>query len=139
RDNFWSARRGSIVTAGSDQIRVLEWLLSHHGPSDVALASDDDATFACSPSGVRAVMAWPVWSNPYIDLQPRARARDEMFNALDRDDSTAFRELARRYAVTLVITESPRSERYDRNTPSDLGLVLTEGSRRVYRVRPAGS
>ena len=139
RDNFQAARRGAITTAGSDQIHVLEWLLSHHGPSDVALASDDDATFVCAPSGVRAVMAWPVWSNPYIDLQPRAQARDAMFNALDGDDSAAFRELAQRYGVTFVITESPRSARYDAKTPSDLELVLSAGSRRVYRVRQAGS
>jgi len=80
-----------------------------------------------------------VWSNPYIDLQPRAQARDAMFNALDGGDSAAFRELAQRYGVTFVITESPRSARYDAKTPSDLELVLAAGSRRVYRVRQAGS
>lgn len=136
RVDFLGARRGALATATSDQIRVAEWLLAHREPTDVALVSDDrDWVRVFAPSGTKAVVAGAVWSNPYVDLQPRQDARDRMFEALDRDDHFAFRELAEGYQVTYVLTRPPRSVQYDLQVPVDLQLVFSAGDLRLYRVR----
>jgi hypothetical protein len=135
RPDFAAARRAALVAAESDSIRVFEWLLAHHQPTDVALASDRDGSFLCAPSGTKAVCAGPGFSNPYVDLGPRRIARDRMFDALDRDDSAAFQALAGPYHVTHVITTGPRSRQYDARLPVDLELGFRSGPYRVFLLK----
>jgi hypothetical protein len=135
RPDFAAARRAALVVAESDWLRVFEWLLEHHRPSDVALAADRECSFVCAPSGTKAVYAGPGFSNPYVDLEPRRLARDRMFEALDKDNSAAFHALAAPYDVVYVITMSPRSESYDTNTPGALRLAFSAGRFRVFVVK----
>ena len=137
RPDFTRARLAALSVTGSDQARVFEWLMANRKPNDVAVAPDLEASTLFGASGVKAVMVVAGFANPYVDLAPREQARDLMYAALDRDDSETFRELAKRYGVTLVFTNEPRTAAYDRHTPADLELAFAAGTLRVYRVRQA--
>ena len=137
RPDFSAGRQAALVHSQSDWMRVFEWLLAQHRPTDVVLAADWDSFVVAAPSGSKVVLASAGFSNPYIDLEPRRLARDGMFEALDRDDSAAFRAIANRYRVTHVLTRSPRSERYDARPPRDLRIAFEAGPFRVFLVRPS--
>jgi hypothetical protein len=137
RADFATARQAALIDAESDETHVFEWLSEHHRPTDVALEGDRDGTFTCASSGTKAVCAGPGYSNPYVDREPRRLARDRMFEALDHDDSLAFRILAERYHVTRVITRGDRSDRYDVHTPKDLMIGFSSGRLRVFLVKPS--
>jgi hypothetical protein len=135
RSDFGESRAEALAVSSSPQVQVFTWLREHAGQTDVVLSTDEDAATTVAPSGAKVVAIFPGFSNPYVDLEPRRAARDRMFEALDRQDDVAFRELASRYGVTYVLTMAPRSEAFDAQPRDVLQLVRRAGNRRLYRVR----
>jgi hypothetical protein len=135
RPDFGAARRDALDTMKSDQVRVADWLREYGQPTDVVLASDYDAAVMPGPAGVRVVAAFNTFSNPYVDWETRARARDQMFAALDAGDAFAFTALADRYGVTHVITRGRRGETYGIRPGWSIEQVFAAGEIRLFRRR----
>jgi hypothetical protein len=74
----------------------------------VILVENGPGLEIAATAGRKVVALDPLFSNPYVDLAPRAQAADAMFRSLDAGDSPAFRALARTYGVTHVVALQPR-------------------------------
>ena len=135
RPDFGAARRDALDTMESDQVRVAGWLREYGQPTDVVLASDYDAAVIPGPAGVRVVAAFNTFSNPYVDWETRARARDQLFAALDAGDAAAFTALADRYALTHVIARGRRAENYATRSARSIEQVFSAGEIRLFRRR----
>lgn len=135
RPDFGAARRDALETMESDQVRVAVWLREHGRPTDVVLASDYDAGVIAGPAGVKVVAAFTAFSNPYVDWETRARARDQLFAALDAGDGAAFAALADRYGVTHVIARGRGAAIYAANSVSPIEQVFAAGGIRLFRRR----
>jgi len=114
---------------------VYEWLRRNASMDDVALANDEMALTVVGPAGVRVVALEPFFSNPFVRLQPRRRARDEMVAALERGDPASFAALAREYHVTLVYRSRLDGDWLDDDALPILERVFANQKARVYRVR----
>jgi hypothetical protein len=118
-----------------ERIALYHWVLSHAGPRDVFLASDDPALFAIAPAGAKVIAVNPYLSNPYVEWTRRDAARTAMWDALAAGQGETFIQLARAWNVSHVLDETA-----GRGIAPELrGALLEEawssGSWRVYRIR----
>jgi hypothetical protein len=141
RADFEPARRESLAVKDSDQVRAFAWMQLHLLPTDVVLTNDRDAATIVAPTGAKVVSIFTGFSNPYVDFDARKTARDQMFEALEKDDDGAFRPLAERYHVSYVLTRGKQSTQFDAHPPRDLQLTFSTGELRIYSViqRSAGA
>ena len=79
------------------------WIAGSTPANAVVLASDEDGLYIVGPAGRRVVAVDAFFSNPYVDLQSRRNAREQMFAALASGDGPAFDVLAHQYGVTHVL------------------------------------
>ncbi len=135
RPDFGEARRDALATMSSHQVRVAEWLRAQRQRADVVAASDYDAAVIAGPAGVKVVAAFSTFSNPYVDWDARAEARDRLFAALDAGDDDAFAELADRFALTHVIARGRRAADYAARGVGPIEEIFAAGDIRVFRRR----
>ncbi|HUU34697.1 MAG TPA: hypothetical protein VMW48_11580 [Vicinamibacterales bacterium] len=135
RPDFAAARQDALATMKSDPVQVADWLRQHGHPTDVVLASDYDSALIPGPAGVKVVAAFNTFSNPYVDWETRAAARDQLFAALDAGDDAAFRVLAHRFAVTHVVARGRRAATYARRSGLPIEEVFAAGDVRLFRRR----
>lgn len=72
-------------------------------PEEVVLGTHGAANLIIGPAGRKVVAPHPFTSNPYVELGTRTADRDRMLKAVQEHDLAAFRPLAERYAVSLVV------------------------------------
>jgi hypothetical protein len=114
---------------------VYQWLRKNATLDDVTLANDEMALTVVGPAGVKVVALEPFFSNPFVALEPRRRARDQMFAALERGDPASFEALAREYQVTLVYRSRLDGDWFDDEALPILERTFTSQKSRIYRVR----
>jgi len=87
---------------------------------------------ACRELDIKTVAVHGTFSNPYVALEPRRRARDAMLVALGRGDQATYVALARQYQVTYVLAHTVA--RIPSSMPDGLKPVFTSGPLAVYRI-----
>jgi len=132
RPDFFPARLDGRIAADSDSTRVAEWFRANAQPEDVVLASDKDGITSVAVAGIKTVAVHGTFSNPYVALEPRRRARDAMLVALGRGDQATYVALARQYQVTYVLAHTVA--RIPSSMPDGLKPVFTSGPLAVYRI-----
>lgn len=133
RPDFAESRQDALDTSNSDQVRAALWLREHAEPWSVALASNYDAAVIPGPAGVKVVAAFNAYSNPYVDWDVRAQARNQLYAALDAGNDEEFARVADRYAVRYVIARDKRGAAYQANPASPLVQVFQAGEIRIFR------
>ena len=103
------------------------------------LTAESAGASLIGPAGHKSLLVSRVFSNPYVDWMPRAKAQQAMWDALIETDCDRFRQLAKEYDVTYVMTATSR-------TPSlaagRCGLEVTGFPGRdlkIYRVATSGT
>jgi hypothetical protein len=134
RPDFFPARLDARTVTDSDMTRVSEWFHQNAQSTDVVLAPDKDGATAVVTAGVKVVAIYGGFSNPYVALEPRRRARDAMYVALGRDDRTTFRRLADQYGVSYVLTHSAHPP-FGAAALRDLDLRFSTGTYQIWAVR----
>jgi len=76
-------------------------------PDDVVLGTYGASTLIIGPAGRKTVAAIAMLSNPYIDVDSRARDRDRMLDAIRKGDLAMLTALASRYGVSAVLSVGP--------------------------------
>jgi hypothetical protein len=120
----------STVQAGLDAYR---WMRSALRSDDVVLSTDDRALMTVGPAGAKVVTLEALFGNLYVDHNKRARARDEMFSALQRGDEPAFEALAEEYTVTHVLWVGADGPWFDHEPFRSLAIAFDNGKIRIYR------
>jgi hypothetical protein len=100
---------------------------------DVVLSTDDRALMTVGPAGAKVVTLEALFGNLYVDHNKRARARDEMFSALQRGDEPAFEALAEEYTVTHVLWVGADGPWFDHEPFGSLAIAFDNGKIRIYR------
>jgi hypothetical protein len=119
RPDFWG--RTLALQRDPAEVRITEFLHRTTTDDAIVLASSDLSLNTVAPSGRRIVALNPVFSNPYVDLIPRVRDRQMMFDALTHGDRERFDLLTDRYSVSHVLVKGDSNCRdADRAT-----LILT--------------
>ena len=72
-------------------------------PDEVVLGTHGAANLIIGPAGRKVVAPHPFVSNPYVEIGTRVEDRERMLKAVQEQDVAAFRPLAERYAVSLVV------------------------------------
>lgn len=99
-------------------------------PTDVFLTQDRVAMDLISPAGRKLVATDRYFSNPYVDLAPRAADRDSMFTFIQEDRVKDFLKLAAVYSVDFVIPNVPPSAHWN----GILSPVHEDPRIRIYRL-----
>lgn len=86
-----------------DMIEVYHYALEHADSQDVFLCDEDFAMFALSPAARKVIVAFAVYSNPYVPYLSRRRDRDRLYASIRENDVDSFLELADSYSVKYVI------------------------------------
>lgn len=136
RPDFAESRQDALDTSASDQVRAALWLREHAEPWSVALASNYDAAVIPGPAGVKVVAAFNAYSNPYVDWDVRAQARNQLYAALDAGNDEEFARIADRYGVRYVIARDRRAAAYGANPAGPLAQVFQAGEIRIFKRRP---
>ena len=135
RYDYTHARDEALARARDrDRIALYDWIRTHARPTDVFLGSDDISLFAVAPAGAKVVAVDPYLSSPYVDIQSRRQARDEMFAALASGDAAQFRRLSRAYHVRYVVCEAPQYAVAGDLVGPLLHEVMALGRVRLYEV-----
>lgn len=138
RYDFGPARAEALTHAGDEvQVTLYQWMKSHAGSEEVALASDDRGLYCLVPAGVKVVAVDPYFSNPYVDWEVRRRDRDRMFSLLEQGARPELTDLLNRYHVRYVIDETSGHRIAPTLTQSLLDEVVSVQSVKVYRVQTA--
>lgn len=137
REAFAAAPRWSREFAASEIPRLHRWLRERSPASSVFLSSDIDALQVVAPAGRSAVSVAPAFSNPYVDYQARAAARDTMLALLAACADTAeLRRLRDRFGVTHVLSRGDQADvigRCDRL----VRLKLSAGPAAIFELLPS--
>ncbi|MCB0767281.1 MAG: hypothetical protein KDB95_08740 [Flavobacteriales bacterium] len=99
-------------------------------PMDVFLTQDRVAMDLISPAGRKLVATDRYFSNPYVDLAPRAADRDSMLTFIREDRVKDFLTLAAVYSVDFVIPNVRPSARWN----GILSPVHEDPRIRIYRL-----
>jgi len=101
-------RRASLDYGASPSIEVYHWLLQHTVPADVVLAQDPVRFYGVQPAGRKLVALPPLFSNPFVALEPRREDSLRMYADLESGDESEFRTLAHKYEVHYVVLEAAK-------------------------------
>jgi hypothetical protein len=130
RPDSWG--RTIALQRGADSAQLTRALRDATGADAVILASNQISLEIAGPAGRKVVALAPLFSNPYVDLEPRTRDRDAMFAALHSGDAARFLTLTRQYGVTHVIAATEEQCRQWNGRP--LVMVIREGTRCLFRI-----
>ncbi|MEO8359387.1 MAG: hypothetical protein ABI672_05100 [Vicinamibacteria bacterium] len=112
------------------------WIRENTHRDDVFLASDEMALFVVGPAGRKVVAVGPVFSNPYVRWEPRAVARDAMFESLSTGSMSAFLRFSREYPVTYVISDAVGRNPFAKIGGEVMKPVFNRGNVRIFRTPP---
>lgn len=88
----------------TDNFAPYFWIRENLEPGAVFLCDDFISIFCVAPAGGRVVASDPRFMSLYVPYEPRALAREAMWDALRLGDNERFQGVAREYGVTHVLT-----------------------------------
>ncbi|MCC6541875.1 MAG: hypothetical protein IT225_06610 [Flavobacteriales bacterium] len=109
---YTSMVRKAAARPADDYAPAFEFVLTKTLPTDVFLTNDRVAMDLISPAGRKVVATNRYFSNPYVDLAPRAAARDSMFKFIQEDRVDEFLSLAATWKVRFVVTSASPAPRW---------------------------
>jgi hypothetical protein len=124
-------RRGKNYAhiAGFNSTR--EWIDRTTRPGTVFLAADFVGLSVVGPAGGRVVALENLYANPYVRVDDRERARNDMMKAIQAESRDTFCGLADTYHVEYVIGSTADPVR----PPSFLSLVHSDEGLNVWAVK----
>jgi hypothetical protein len=140
RDDRNHARNTSIaIAAATDDFAVSDWIAAETRPRDVVLY-DLDPSEALEVGALDArptVVVDANFSNPFVDLAPRAEAAMQMVAALSACDEPRFQTIATEYDVRYVVTGAAGPLARSTATCEWIAIAYTDRYATVIAVAPA--
>jgi hypothetical protein len=119
-------------------LELYHWILSNTHPMDVFLADPEASFYAVGMAGRKVVAIYELFSNPYVDLAPRARDAAAMLDQVKAGRWSEFSSTAHRYQLRYVALPAVERERVDAHEVTMLRRVLSATETRgwdVYRLQ----
>jgi hypothetical protein len=110
RPDLVANRESSLAHARLPEIELHRWLRKATKSSDVILA-EPGASFFVSAAGRKVVALQELFSNPYVNLEPRLRDSTEMFQRLHAGRKAQFLALAEKYRVRYLAVRAPGADK----------------------------
>jgi len=110
RYDFTAAREASLEYAALPGFaETMDWLRREVPRDAVVLASPLDSLLLLGPTGKKALLLAPEFSNPYMPYAPRSEAAQVLFETLIAHQGEPFLQTAARNDVTHVLLSSSSS------------------------------
>ena len=138
REAFVAAPEASERAVSVDERHAYNWIRSGTDRSAVFLSSDQDAVQVVGPAGRFVVSVQPYFSNPYVDYDVRASAREGMFAALMAGDRPSFERLRQPFEVSHVFARDDAARVIGQRCASFLKPVFTSGSITIFEIASEG-
>lgn len=118
-------RRDSIALSRSPTVHLYNWILNHTKPDDVILADPWPTLDAIAAAG-RKVVAMPhLFSNPYVELEPRSRDASAMLQQVRSSKFQEFIVTANMYHVRYLALPAAERDQLDGFANSPLRRVFS--------------
>ena len=135
RYDFTAASPGPARRNGAHpDSQAYEWIRKESPIDSVFLSSDHVSLYVVGPTGRKVVAVDSSFSNPYVDVKPRIRARKAMWEALRVGDTWAFCRATQPFRVTHVISGDQDPDEWAARIPPFLEREFTAGSMTIWRV-----
>ena len=137
REAFVMAPATSARLLGADDRNAYRWIRSHTDRSAVFLSSDEDALRVIGTAGRFVVTVSRFFSNPYVDYEARAAARDRMFDALLTGDRSSFEQLCQPFDVSYVLARGEQADAMRQRSAAFLKPAFTSESITIFEIARA--
>lgn len=137
RFDFTTARqRAQELGLRQSWQQARHWIRSHTRAGDVFLCVDEPALFVVGPAGRKVVALEDVFSNPYVEWEGRAEAREGMFADLRAGQFSRFLSTASAQGVTYVLVTRVERPWLRGVPPTVLEEEWAAGGLEIHRILP---